>query len=125
MPMADMSAPTQLRVVIEETQVHKLILPGRVPSTADELIAAVQDYFQLQGSFTVMYMDKEFNNQFFTLTSTDLVKDKDTIKLLRTEDKYSDIDSHQRVTCFLSFRESHQRVTCLLSFSATGSVFPG
>lgn len=112
MPMADMSAPTQLRVVIEETQVHKLILPGRVPSTADELIATVQDYFQLQGSFTVMYMDKEFNNQFFTLTSTDLVKDKDTIKLLRTEDNYSDIDSHQRVTC-------------LLSFSATGSVFPG
>lgn len=84
--MADMSAPTQLRVVIEETQVHKLILPDGVLSTADELIAAVQDYFQLQGSFTVMYMDKEFNNQVFTPISTDLVKDKDTIKLLRTEE---------------------------------------
>ncbi|KAJ8279101.1 hypothetical protein COCON_G00061670 [Conger conger] len=86
LPIADMSAPTQLRVVIEETQVHKLILPGGVPSTVDELLAAAQDHFQLQGSFTVMYMDKEFDNQFFTLTSTDLVKDKDTIKLVRTEE---------------------------------------
>lgn len=40
--MADMSAPTQLHVVIEETQIHKLILPGGVPSTVDELLAAVQ-----------------------------------------------------------------------------------
>lgn len=40
--MADMSAPTQLGGVIEETQVHKLILLGGVPSAVDELIAAVQ-----------------------------------------------------------------------------------
>ena len=84
--MADMSSPIQLRVVIEETQVHKLILPDGVPSTVDELLAVAQDNFQLQGSFTVMHMDKDFDNQFFTLTSTDYVKDKDTIKLVRTEE---------------------------------------
>ena len=33
-----------------------------------------------------MYMDKDFDNQFFTLTSTDVVKDKDTIKLVKTEE---------------------------------------
>ena len=33
-----------------------------------------------------MYMDKDFDNQFFTLTPTDLVKDKDTIKLVRKEE---------------------------------------
>ena len=80
-----MSAPTQLRVIIEETQVHKLTLQDGIPSTVDELLAAAQDSFQLHGSFTVMYMDKDFDNQFFTLMSTDVVKDKDTIKLVKTE----------------------------------------
>lgn len=32
-----------------------------------------------------MYMDKDFDNQFLTLTSTDLIKDKDAIKLVKTE----------------------------------------
>ena len=54
-----MSAPTQLHVIIEETQVRKLILPNGVPGTVDELLAASQDHFQLQGSFAVMYMDKD------------------------------------------------------------------
>ncbi|XP_028445551.1 uncharacterized protein LOC114563006 [Perca flavescens] len=81
-----MSAPTQLRVIIEETKVHKLTLLDGIPSTVDELLAAAHDHFQLQGSFTVMYMDKDFDNQFFTLTSTDVVKDKDTIKLVKTEE---------------------------------------
>lgn len=32
-----------------------------------------------------MYMDKDFDNQFFTLTSTDVIQDKDTIKLVESE----------------------------------------
>ncbi|MEQ2199154.1 hypothetical protein XENOCAPTIV_026178 [Xenoophorus captivus] len=80
-----MSAPIQLRVIIEETQVHKLTLPDGIPSTVDELLAAVQDHFHIGGSFAVMYMDKEIDNQFFSLMSTDVVKDKDTIKLVKTE----------------------------------------
>ncbi|XP_027008640.2 uncharacterized protein LOC113646527 isoform X1 [Tachysurus fulvidraco] len=80
-----MSASTQLRVIIDETAVHKLTLPDGIPSTIDELLAVAKDHFQLQGSISVMYMDKDFENQFFTLTSTDLVKDKDTIKLVKIE----------------------------------------
>ncbi len=80
-----MSAPTQLRIIIEETQVHKLTLPDGIPSTVDEFLAVAQNHFQLQGSFTVMYMDKDFDDQFFTLTSTDVIKNKDTIKLVRNE----------------------------------------
>lgn len=79
-----MSTPTQLRVIIEETQVHKFVLPDGIPSTVEKLTEAVQDHFQLQGIFTIMYMDKDFDNQFFTLTSTDVIKDKDTIKLVQT-----------------------------------------
>lgn len=80
-----MSAPTQLRVTFEDAQAHKLILPNGVPGTVNELLAAVQDQFHLQGSFAIMYMDKDFDNQFFTLTSTDVIKDKDTITLVNTE----------------------------------------
>lgn len=81
-----MSAPTQLRVIVEGTgEAHKLTLPSGVPGTAKELLAAVQDQFNLQGSFAIMYMDKDFDNEFFTLTSTDVLKDKDTIKLVNTE----------------------------------------
>ncbi|CAL8242066.1 unnamed protein product [Merluccius merluccius] len=80
-----MSAPTHLRVVIAETQVYKLTLPDGIPSTVDELLAAAQNHFQLEGRYTVMHMDKDFDNQFFTLTSTDVVNDKDTIKLVETE----------------------------------------
>lgn len=80
-----MSASTRLRVIIDETTVNKLTFPHGFPGTVDELLAAAQDCFQLQGNFTVMYMDQDFDNQFFTLTSTDLLKDKDTIKLVTTE----------------------------------------
>lgn len=78
--------PAQLHVIIEETQVHKLTLPGGIPDTIDELLAAAHKHFQLQGSFTVMYMDKEFDGQFFTLVSTESIKDKDTIKLVKREE---------------------------------------
>ncbi|KAF4103095.1 hypothetical protein G5714_015978 [Onychostoma macrolepis] len=80
-----MSAFTQLRVIIDETTVHKLTLPHGFPGTVDELLAAAKDCFQLQGNFTLMYIDQDFDNQFFTLTTTDLLKDKDTIKLVTTE----------------------------------------
>lgn len=42
--------------------------------------------FNSKGVLNSMYMDKDFDNQFFTLTSTDVVKDKDTIKLVKTEE---------------------------------------
>ncbi|KAF3841504.1 hypothetical protein F7725_007366, partial [Dissostichus mawsoni] len=80
-----MSTSAQLRVIIEETQVHKLTLPDGIPSTVDNLLAAAQDHFQLQGSFNIMHMDKDFDDQFFTLMSTDVIKDKDTIKLVKTD----------------------------------------
>lgn len=74
-----------LRVIIEETKIHKLTLPNGIPSTVDGLLAAAQSHFELQGNYTIMYMDKDFDNQFFTLMSTELVKDRDTIKLVLTE----------------------------------------
>nr|XP_023669586.1 uncharacterized protein LOC111844913 isoform X1 [Paramormyrops kingsleyae]XP_023669587.1 uncharacterized protein LOC111844913 isoform X1 [Paramormyrops kingsleyae] len=81
-----MSTMIVLRVVIGDTQVHKLVLPEGVPSTVEDLSAVIQEQYQLTGSHAVMYMDKDFDNQYFTLTSTDVIKDKDTIKLIPNED---------------------------------------
>lgn len=54
-----MSAPTQLHVIVEETQVQKLTLPNGVPGTVKELLAAVQDHCHLHHkSFAIMYMDR-------------------------------------------------------------------
>lgn len=61
--------PYSTMVIIEETKVHKLTLSEGVPSTVDELLSVAQDHFQLLGSYAVMYMDKDFDNEFFTLTS--------------------------------------------------------
>lgn len=44
-----MSFPTQLRVIIEETNVHKLTLPDGIPGTVDKLLAAAQDYDYVHG----------------------------------------------------------------------------
>lgn len=58
-------------------------MPCGIPDTVDELLAAAHEHFQLQGTFTVMYMDKEFDGHFFTPLSTEMIKDKDTIKLVK------------------------------------------
>lgn len=94
------SFPTQLCVIIEETKVHKLTPPDEIPSTVDKLLAATHNNFQLQGSFTVMYMDHDFNSQFFSLTSTDVMKDKHTIKMVQAEPL---ILTLTRGCCFLPF----------------------
>lgn len=81
-----MSCSIVLRVVIQDTKVHKLLLPEGVPTTVEDLLAIIQEQFHLTGSHTIMYMDKDFDNQYFTLTSTDVIKDKDTLKVIPNED---------------------------------------
>lgn len=81
-----MSTTIVLRVVMGDAQVHKLVLPEGVPNTVEDLLTVIQNKFCLTGSYTVMYMDKDFDNEYFTLTSTDVIKDKDTLKLIQNVD---------------------------------------
>ncbi|XP_023806029.1 uncharacterized protein LOC110015578 [Oryzias latipes] len=74
-------AAAQLRVIIEDTQIRKMHLPDGIPTTVEELLMAVKHHFCLDGNLALMYMDKDFDNQFFTLTSTNELKDKDTLKV--------------------------------------------
>lgn len=80
-----MPLPAQLRVVIKDCDVRKLTLPSGIPQTLEALRAIILETFQVDGDFSLMYEDKEFGNEYFTLTSTADINDKSTIKIIQVE----------------------------------------
>ncbi|XP_057690566.1 uncharacterized protein LOC130914969 isoform X2 [Corythoichthys intestinalis] len=70
----------QLRVIMED-DIRKLTLPTGIPNRVEDLISIVRETFQLPGEFRLHYEDKEFNNQFFSVTSTADLYDKATVKI--------------------------------------------
>lgn len=60
------------------------MLPFGIPNTCAELESIVRETFRLQGNFTLHYKDNAFG-EFFSLTSTDALQDKGTIKVVQTE----------------------------------------
>lgn len=82
---AGMSQPAQLRVVVKDGDVRKLSLPSGIPETSEALHAIIRETFHLDGDFSVMYEDKDFGNEYFTLTSTADINDKSTIKIVQVE----------------------------------------
>lgn len=79
-----MGEPAILRVVLDQNSIHKLHLPTGIPDTCVKLESVVKDTFQIQGNFTLHYKDTAFE-EFFSLTSTSELKDKDTIKVVQVE----------------------------------------
>ncbi|XP_036951014.1 uncharacterized protein LOC119017923 isoform X3 [Acanthopagrus latus] len=80
-----MASPVRLRIIVCEDDIRKLILPSGIPATVQALTDVIQETFHITESFTVMYQDVDFDNQFFTLTSIEEVHDKATLKLVMTE----------------------------------------
>ncbi len=70
----------RFRVRIDH-EVKKLTLSSGIPSTVDELVAAVKESFSIPADISIQYKDEEFGD-FFTLTSTNDLKDKDTLKVV-------------------------------------------
>lgn len=75
----------QLRVIIEEDDIRKLVLPSGIPDTVKELISIISETFQLQWELGLLYEDKDFGNQFFSVTSTADLHDKATVKVVKKE----------------------------------------
>ncbi len=75
----------QLRVIIEENNIRKLTLPTGFPNKVEDLVSEIIQTFQIHGEFGLLYEDKDFGNQFFTLNSTADLEDKATVKLVRNE----------------------------------------
>ncbi|XP_060771645.1 uncharacterized protein LOC132882569 [Neoarius graeffei] len=79
-PDATMSQ-AQLRIILQEHDIRKLDLPNGIPETVEELESVVRETFKLDGNFTLHYKDTDFGDEFFSLSSTSDIKDKDTIKV--------------------------------------------
>ena len=73
-----------LRVIIEEHDIQKLMLPS-IPSTVEELTSKVTTTFKLCGEFGLLYEDNDFGKKLFSLTSTSVLHDKATVKIIRKE----------------------------------------
>ncbi|XP_051772154.1 uncharacterized protein LOC127524567 isoform X1 [Ctenopharyngodon idella] len=73
--------PTVRFRVLTDHEVKKLTLNSGIPSTVDELVAAIKEQFAITTEISLQYKDEEFDN-FFTLTTTKELKDKDTLKVV-------------------------------------------
>ncbi|KTF94500.1 hypothetical protein cypCar_00044643, partial [Cyprinus carpio] len=78
---APKSCPAKLRIILQDHDIRKLDLPQGIPGTVSELESIVRKTFVLNGNFTLHYKDADFGEEYFSLTSTSDIKDKDTIKI--------------------------------------------
>lgn len=67
-----MEPTVRFRVLIDH-KVKKLTLNSGIPSTVDELIAAIKEQFAITTEISLQYKVKKY---FFTLTTTKELKDK-------------------------------------------------
>ncbi|XP_077094707.1 uncharacterized protein LOC143746636 [Siphateles boraxobius] len=74
--------PAKLRIILQEHDIRKLDLPHGIPGSVNELEHIVRKTFGLIGSFTLHYKDPDFGEEYFSVTSTSDIKDKDTIKVI-------------------------------------------
>lgn len=77
-----MSHSAKLRIILQDHNIRKLDLPHGLPGTVGELESIVRETFGLQENFTLHYKDADFGEEYFSLTSTSDIKDKDTIKVV-------------------------------------------
>lgn len=67
--------------VLIDDEIKKLTLNSGMPSSVDELLAAIKETFSIKTEISLQYKDDDFND-FFTLTSPSDLKDKDTLKIV-------------------------------------------
>lgn len=79
-----MCEPAILRVILDQNSIRKL--PTGIWNSRGQvkLESVVKETFQIQGNFTLHYKDTDFE-EFFSLTSTSELKDKNTIKVVQVE----------------------------------------
>lgn len=61
----EMGTPVKLRIIFEDDDIRKLVLPSGIPSTLQDLIDVIQETFHIPGMFTVVYQVMDFGGQFF------------------------------------------------------------
>ncbi|XP_041835912.1 uncharacterized protein LOC121636456 [Melanotaenia boesemani] len=76
----DMEQPVRFRVLIHH-EAKEVTLNSGIPSTVAELVEAIKQHLSIATDISLQYKDADFDD-FFTLTSTNDLKDKDTLKVV-------------------------------------------
>ncbi|XP_013884485.1 uncharacterized protein LOC106532868 isoform X2 [Austrofundulus limnaeus] len=79
------SKPARLKVILGAGNIEKLTLPNGIPDSLDELLHKVKETFGLKTNIRLQYMDKDFGNDFFNLSSTSDLEDLGTVKVIQQE----------------------------------------
>ncbi|XP_035525943.1 uncharacterized protein LOC118338089 [Morone saxatilis] len=72
--------PVRFRVIIDH-DIKKITFQNGLPSSVEDLIKVFQQAFSITTAIGLQYKDADFDD-FFTLTSTSDLKDKDTLKVV-------------------------------------------
>lgn len=71
-----------LRVVLGEDNVVVLNLPNGIPPELEDLKAEIKRQHDFWGNFRLQFRDARFDNDFVNLSSTSLLKDRSTVKVI-------------------------------------------
>lgn len=71
-----------LRVVLGEDNVVVLDLSNGIPPKLEDLKAEIRRQHDLLGYFRLQFRDARIDNQFVNLSSTSLLKDRSTVKVI-------------------------------------------
>lgn len=72
----------KLRVIVDD-RIEKLVLPSGIPPPMEELQIVVTETFGISYEFSLQYLGSEFGD-YLTLHESDIIKHKDTIKVVHT-----------------------------------------
>ena len=78
-----MANPIRLLILLSKDNSERLDL-SQVPDTLEELIKQVKESCQLAGDIRLQYKDVAFGETFVNLTSTSMIKDLTTIKVIQS-----------------------------------------
>lgn len=84
-----MSQPAQLRVILADHDVRKVLLPSGIPE--------IPDAFSVVRAFRLHYKDVDSGDEFFTLPSPTDLMDKGTIKVVFVQ--HQEPDSPTKLNC--------------------------
>ncbi|CAI5674175.1 unnamed protein product [Oreochromis niloticus] len=114
-----MSHPAKLRIILKDHNIRKLDLPHGIPGTVEELESIVKDTFEVDGKFTLHYKDADFGEEYFSLTSTGDIKDKDTLKI---NDEFQRITTVNLETTFMAKLDQYSARIMSLASSKAGAA---
>ncbi|TDH06222.1 hypothetical protein EPR50_G00131490 [Perca flavescens] len=77
---ADMQHAVRFRVIIDH-DIRKITFQNGIPSSVEDLTKVLKQAFSITTDIGVQYKDADFDD-FFTLTTTTDLKDKDTLKVV-------------------------------------------